>query len=61
MQVSEDGVLVLVEEAHEPGELDAADLREKLRKAEDALRGRRGRTPRSSVAPAATSAAGRRS
>jgi F-type H+-transporting ATPase subunit epsilon len=36
IQVSEDGVLVLVEEAHEPGELDAADLREKLRKAEDA-------------------------
>jgi len=36
VQVSEDGVLVLVEEAHEPGELDAADLREKLRKAEDA-------------------------
>jgi F-type H+-transporting ATPase subunit epsilon len=37
IQVSEDGVLVLVEEAHEPGELDAADLREKLRKAEDDL------------------------
>jgi F-type H+-transporting ATPase subunit epsilon len=36
LQVSEDGVLVLVEEAHEPGVLDAADLREKLRKAEDA-------------------------
>jgi F-type H+-transporting ATPase subunit epsilon len=36
IQVSEDGVLVLVEEAHEPGELDVADLREKLRKAEDA-------------------------
>jgi F-type H+-transporting ATPase subunit epsilon len=36
IQVSEDGVLVLVEEAHEPGELDAADLKEKLRKAEDA-------------------------
>lgn len=36
VQVSEEGVLVLVEEAQEPGELDAADLRDKLRKAEDA-------------------------
>jgi len=36
VQVSEDGVLVLVEEAHKPEELDVADLREKLRKAEDA-------------------------
>ena len=36
VQVSEDGVLVLVEEAHKPDELDVADLREKLRKAEDA-------------------------
>ena len=35
VQVSEDGVLVLVEEAHEPGELDPADLRDKLRQAED--------------------------
>jgi F-type H+-transporting ATPase subunit epsilon len=35
IQVSPDGVLVLVEEAHPPGDLDAADLREKLRKAED--------------------------
>ena len=35
VQVSEDGVLVLVEEAHKPEELDVADLREKLRKAED--------------------------
>ena len=32
-----------------PGELDAADLREKLREAEDALSGGRGRTPRSSA------------
>lgn len=37
VQVSEDGVLVLVEEAHAPDALDVADLREKLRKAEDAL------------------------
>jgi F-type H+-transporting ATPase subunit epsilon len=37
IQVSSDGVLVLVEEAHPPDELDVADLREKLQKAEDAL------------------------
>ena len=37
VQVSPDGVLVLVEEAHEPSQLDAADLEEKLRKAEEAL------------------------
>jgi F-type H+-transporting ATPase subunit epsilon len=37
VQVSADGVLVLVEEAHDPGELDVADLREKLRAAEDGL------------------------
>ena len=37
IQVSPDGVLVLVEEAHPPGELDVAELREKLRKAEDEL------------------------
>ncbi|MEA2149190.1 MAG: F-type H+-transporting ATPase subunit epsilon, partial [Solirubrobacteraceae bacterium] len=36
VQVSADGVLILVEEAHPPGDLDASDLREKLRKAEDA-------------------------
>src|SRR5882757_8542693 len=36
VQVSEEGVLVLVEEAHTPDELDAADLKEKLRLAEDA-------------------------
>jgi F-type H+-transporting ATPase subunit epsilon len=37
IQVSADGVLVLVEEAQEPGALDTADLGEKLRQAEDAL------------------------
>ncbi|MGH2919719.1 MAG: ATP synthase F1 subunit epsilon [Solirubrobacteraceae bacterium] len=37
VQVSADGVLVLVEEAHTPEELDAADLREKVKKAEEAL------------------------
>jgi F-type H+-transporting ATPase subunit epsilon len=34
VQVSEEGVLVLVEEAHKPEELDLSDLQEKLRKAE---------------------------
>ena len=37
VQVSSDGVLVLVEEAHRPDELDVADLRDKLRIAEEAL------------------------
>jgi F-type H+-transporting ATPase subunit epsilon len=37
VQVSEDGVLVLVEEASDPQSLDAGELREKLRAAEDAL------------------------
>ena len=37
IQVSADGVLVLVEEAHRPDSLDVADLREKLKRAEDAL------------------------
>ena len=41
VQVSEDGVLVLVEEAHTPSELDAADLRDKLRTGRGRLRGRR--------------------
>ncbi|MDQ3851123.1 MAG: ATP synthase F1 subunit epsilon [Actinomycetota bacterium] len=37
VQISPEGVLVLVEEAHEPDELDTSDLQEKLRRAEDAL------------------------
>jgi len=37
VQVSAEGVLVLVEEAHSPDELDVADLREKLKVAEDGL------------------------
>ncbi len=37
VQVSGDGVLVLVEEAHAPSDLDVSDLRDKLRQAEDAL------------------------
>ena len=37
VQVSPDGVLVLVEEAHKPESLDVADLRDKLRRAEEAL------------------------
>jgi len=38
LQVAEDGgVLILVEEAHPPAELDSADLAERLRAAEDAI------------------------
>jgi len=37
IQVSPEGVLVLVEEAQPPGDLDVADLREKLGKAEEML------------------------
>ena len=37
MQVGDNHVLLLVEEAHEPGELDAASLRERLQEAERAL------------------------
>jgi F-type H+-transporting ATPase subunit epsilon len=36
LQVAEGRVLILVEEAHAPGELDLADLREKLQAAEAA-------------------------
>ncbi|MDQ2760787.1 MAG: ATP synthase F1 subunit epsilon [Actinomycetota bacterium] len=37
MQVADNRVLVLVEEAHPPDELDAADLRERLSRAEQEL------------------------
>lgn len=37
IQVSRDGVLVLVEEAQPPGELDVAELRDKLHASEEAL------------------------
>ncbi len=37
VQVSPDGVLLLVEEAHEAGDLDVADLREKVKRADDAI------------------------
>jgi F-type H+-transporting ATPase subunit epsilon len=37
IQVSPDGVLVLVEEAHKPDALDLGDLRDKLKRAEEAL------------------------
>jgi F-type H+-transporting ATPase subunit epsilon len=37
VQVSPDGVLILVEEAHKPESLDVSDLRDKLRRAEEAL------------------------
>lgn len=36
LQVADSRVLILVEEAHAPGELDRADLAEKLRAAEEA-------------------------
>jgi F-type H+-transporting ATPase subunit epsilon len=39
VQVSPEGVLVLVEEAHTREQLDVADLKEKLRKAQDAHAG----------------------
>ncbi len=37
LQVADNHALLLVEEAHEPGELDAADLRERLQRAEHQL------------------------
>ncbi len=37
LQVADGRALVLVEEAHEPGELSASDLHERLRQAEQAL------------------------
>ncbi len=37
MQVTGDRALLLVEEAHPPGELDAAELRERVRQAEQEL------------------------
>jgi len=37
VQVSADGVLLLVEEAHAKEDLDVADLREKLRRSEEAI------------------------
>jgi len=37
LQVTPDGVLLLVEQAHDPGDLDPGDLRERLQRAEDEL------------------------
>jgi F-type H+-transporting ATPase subunit epsilon len=37
MQVAHNHVMLLVEEAHDPGALDAAELRERLRQAEQEL------------------------
>lgn len=37
VQVSENGVLLLVEEAQDPSQLDVSDLRERLRRAEEEL------------------------
>jgi len=39
IQVSEEGVLVLVEEAMRPEDLDASDLQDRLRRAEEAVEG----------------------
>jgi len=38
LQVADNHALVLVEEVHEPGELDVADLRDRLSRAEETLR-----------------------
>ncbi|UGS35067.1 ATP synthase F1 subunit epsilon [Capillimicrobium parvum] len=38
LQVADNHALVLVEEAHEPGDLDVADLQDRLSRAEEALR-----------------------
>ena len=37
VQVSPEGVLILVEEAHSPESLDVGDLRDKLRRSEEAI------------------------
>jgi len=37
LQVGDNRALILVQEAHEPGSLDAADLRDRLRRAEHEL------------------------
>jgi F-type H+-transporting ATPase subunit epsilon len=37
LQVGDNRALLLVEEAHDPGELDAAELRDRLRQAEEGL------------------------
>ncbi len=37
VQVSENGVLLLVEEAQDPSQLDVSDLRERVRRAEEEL------------------------
>ena len=57
IQVGPEGVLVLVEEAIAPDDLDSSDLQERLRNAEEAAE--RPRTaPRSSAAPARQEALG---
>jgi F-type H+-transporting ATPase subunit epsilon len=50
VQVSGDRVLVLVQEAHDPGDLDTSDLQEKLRKAEEELAGAQDGTEESRAA-----------
>jgi F-type H+-transporting ATPase subunit epsilon len=52
MQVAEGGVLLLVEEAHRPDQLDAAQLRERLQEANRALEGADEDSERQKVAAA---------
>jgi F-type H+-transporting ATPase subunit epsilon len=59
MQVADNHALLLVEEAHEPGSLDAGQLRERLQQAESDLDSA-GTTPSGVAWPSATSAAMRR-
>ena len=60
LQVAASGTLVLVDEVREIDDLDAADLRDRLSRAEDTL-GRPRRTPRRRARRRARSAATRRS
>ena len=50
MQVAESGVMLLVEEAHDSGSLDAADLRDRLQRAESELQSAGDDTERRRVA-----------
>jgi F-type H+-transporting ATPase subunit epsilon len=50
LQVAENRALILVEEAHAPGDLDAASLRERLQQAEGEIESARDDTARRRVA-----------
>ncbi|HEY4827677.1 MAG TPA: ATP synthase F1 subunit epsilon [Solirubrobacteraceae bacterium] len=50
LQVAENRALILVEEAHAPGELDAASLRERLQQAESEIESARDDTAKRRVA-----------